>query len=289
MPERKLLSLRIEKAGEIGFCLGVKRAINILEKVARERDGVETLGPVVHNQQVLQTLAEIGIRVAKGVEDIQGDAVVISAHGVSPQVEAELRTRHIDIIDTTCPFVSRLQITAQKLAKAGFFIVIYGDHNHTEVKAALGWANNQGIAALDDKFIAKLNKLPRRIGILSQTTQVPVRFTVFIKQLIDSAFTRDSEIRIIDTICHDIRERQAAALELAKKVDLMLVIGDRNSANTNRLAELCSTATKTHLVETAADIQPSWLSVQSYIGITAGTSTSEHTIDEVTTKLEELT
>jgi 4-hydroxy-3-methylbut-2-enyl diphosphate reductase len=276
----------IEKAGELGFCFGVRRAINIVEKVARERGGVETLGALVHNKQVLQELAGIGVRVAEGVDDIRSDTVVTSAHGVSLQLEAEIQARHIEIIDTTCPFVRRLQRAAQRLADAGFLVVIYGDSAHPEVKATLGWANNQGLAALDAKFIAQLDNLPRRIGVLSQTTRVPAHFNEFVKNIIDSAFTRDSELHVIDTICHDIRKRQAAALELANQVDLMLVIGDRNSANTNRLAELCSIATKTYLVETAADIQPSWLEGQSYIGITAGASTSEQTIDDVIAKLK---
>lgn len=278
--------MRIEKAGEIGFCFGVKRAINILENIARERCGVETLGPVVHNQQVLQRLAKIGVRVAEDVNDIQGDTVVVSAHGISTQLEKEIQDRHIEIIDTTCPFVRRLQLAARKLADSDFFVIIYGDSNHVEVKATLGWANNQGAAALEAKSITKLNHLPLRIGILSQTTRIPAHFNEFVKNIIDFALTRDSELRVIDTICHDIRKRQAVALELANRVDLMLVIGDRNSANTNRLAELCSTATKTYLVETAADIQSSWLEGRPYIGITAGASTSEQTIDEVITKLE---
>jgi len=278
--------MRIEKAGEIGFCFGVKRAITILENIARERGDVETLGPVVHNQQVLQRLANIGVRVAKDVNDIQSDTVVVSAHGISTQLEKEIQARHIEIIDTTCPFVRRLQLAARKLADSGFFVIIYGDSNHVEVKATLGWANNQGTAALEAKSITKLNHLPLRIGILSQTTRIPAHFNEFAKNIIDFALTRDSELRVIDTICHDIRKRQAVALELANRVDLMLVIGDRNSANTNRLAELCSTATKTYLVETAADIQPSWLEGRPYIGITAGASTSEQTIDEVIAKLE---
>jgi len=278
--------MRIEKAGEIGFCFGVKRAINILEDMAHERGGVETLGPVVHNQQVLQKLAEIGVRVAKDVDDIRGNTVVISAHGISTQLEAEIQAGQIEIIDTTCPFVRRLQLAARKLADSGFFVIIYGDSNHVEVKATLGWANNQGTAALEAKSLAKLDPLPLRIGILSQTTRIPAHFNEFVKNILDFALTRDSELRVIDTICHDIRKRQAVALELANRVDLMLVIGDHISANTNRLAELCSTATKTYLVETAADIQPSWLEERPYIGITAGASTSEQTIDEVITKLE---
>jgi len=285
----EIKNMRIEKASGIGFCPGVRRAIDILEKVARERGRVETLGAIVHNPQVLQGLAEIGVRVAKSVDDIQGDTVAISSHGVSPQLEEELQARHIDIINTTCPFVHRAQVAAQRFGKAGFFVIIYGDIDHPEVKGILGWASGKGVATLDEKFIATLDLLPRRLGVLSQTTQIPAHFTEFVKKLIDSAFAKDSELRIIDTICHDIRERQAEALKLANRVNLMLVVGGHNSANTNRLAELCSTVTKTYLIETADEIQPSWLQGQYHIGVTSGASTAEQTIDEVMTKLEAMT
>ena len=280
--------MKIEKTKEIGFCYGVKRAIDILDRIARERGGVETLGAVVHNQQVLQRLAEIGVRVVPGIDDIEGNTVAISSHGVSPQVEEKLRARHIDIINTTCPFVHRVQIAARRLAKNGFFVIIYGDADHTEVNGVLGWAEGRGVATLDERFIAKLDPLPRRLGILSQTTQIPAHFTEFVKKLVDCAFTKDSELRIIDTICHDIRRRQAEALELAGRVDLMLVIGGHGSANTNRLAELCSTATKTYLIETAGEISPSWFRGKKGIGITSGASTAEQTIDEVLARLEGL-
>jgi len=278
--------MKIEKTNEIGFCFGVRRAIGILEKAARKHVWMETLGAVVHNQQVLQKLAKIGVRVAESIDEIQGDTVAISAHGVSPQVEKEIRTRHIEIIDTTCPFVHRAQVAAQRLVESGFFVVIYGEVDHPEVKGILGWANGKGIATLDEKPVTELKPIPNHLGVLSQTTQMPAHFTDFVRKLIDSAFTKGSELRIIDTICHDIRKRQEAALELASRVDLMLVIGSRTSANSNHLAELCSKVIKTYLVETAEELQPSWFQGQHHIGITAGTSTAEQTIDEVLTRLE---
>jgi len=280
--------VRIEKTREIGFCFGVKRAVEILEKVCRERGGVETLGAVVHNQQVLQRLAGIGVKVAKDIDDIEGKAVAISSHGVAPEVEEKIKARKIDIVDTTCPFVHRLQAAARRLARVGFLVVIYGDADHTEVRGVLGWAEGKGLATLDEKDIFKREPLPRRIGVLSQTTQIPADFVNFVKKLIDSAFTRDSELRVIDTICHDIRKRQAQALELAAKVDLMLVIGGKGSANTNRLAELCSAVTETHLVETAKDIKPEWFKGKQNIGVTSGASTAEATIEEVLARLESL-
>ena len=278
----------IEKAGKTGFCFGVRRAINQLEKVARERDGVETLGEVVHNQQVLQKLSEIGVRVVKRVEDITGDVVATSSHGISPDQEDRMRARHIEIINTTCPFVRRAQVAARRLAESGFFVIVYGDVNHPEVKGILGWAKGQGLATLDEKPVGALDPMPRRLGVLSQTTQVPAHFADFAKKIIDLALAKDSEIRIIDTICHDIRERQAAALELACRADLMLVVGGRSSANTNRLAELCSQVTETHLIETADEIKPAWLEGKRLIGVTAGASTAEASVDEVMERLKSI-
>ncbi|MFC1911947.1 4-hydroxy-3-methylbut-2-enyl diphosphate reductase [Chloroflexota bacterium] len=276
----------VEKADKIGFCFGVKRAVDTLEKLARERGGIETLGAVVHNRQVLQRLATIGVRVAKDIDDIKGKIVATSSHGVGPQLEEEIRARNIEIISTTCPFVNRAQVAARRLAESGFFVIIYGDADHPEVKGILGWTRGKGLATLDEKFMGTFDRIPRRLGILSQTTQVPAHFTAFIKKLVDTAFTRDTEMRVIDTICHDIRERQAAALKLADKVDMMLVVGGHHSANTNRLAELCSEVTETHLIEIAKEIQSSWLQGKSHVGITAGASTDEQTVDEVLAALE---
>ena len=279
---------QIEKAARTGFCFGVRRAINTLEKIARERGGMETLGAVVHNQQVLQKLAEIGVKVVDNVNAIKGDTVVTSSHGVSPDLEDKIRARRINVISTTCPFVRRAQVAARRLAESGFFVIVYGDVNHPEVKGILGWAQGKGLATTDEKAVAALKPLPRRLGILSQTTQVPAQFADFTKKIIDLALNKDSEIRIIDTICHDIRERQAAALELANRADLMLVVGGRSSANTHRLAELCAQVTKPHLIETAAEINPAWLKGKKLVGVTAGASTDERTVDEVMKKLQEI-
>ncbi len=280
--------MRIEKASKIGFCFGVRRAIDILERVAGERGQVETLGAVVHNQQVLESLARAGVRVVDSIERIQSDTVVISAHGATPQVEEALRKRCANVINATCPFVRRAQVAARRLSSAGFSVLIYGDANHREIKGILGWARDKGVATLDKSYITRLSPLPKRLGLLSQTTQVPAHFTEFVKNAIDHAFTKDCELRIIDTICHDTRERQLAATGLSGQVDLMLVIGDPSSANTNRLVELCARFTRTHLVSTAAEIQPAWLGGGVRIGVTAGASTSEETINEVLGKLEGL-
>ncbi len=279
---------RIEKAGKTGFCFGVRRAINILEKVARERGGVETLGAVVHNQQVLQKLSEKGVRVVGKIDDIKGDTIVTSSHGVSPELEEEIRAHHNEVISTTCHNVRRAQTAAARLARSDFFVIIFGDADHPEVKGILGWAKGKGIATTDEKIIAALDPLPCRLGILSQTTEVPAHFAGFVKKIIDLALTKNSEIHIIDTICNDLRERQAAALELAHRADLMLVVGGRSSANTNRIAGLCARVTETHLIETADDIKPAWLRGKQHIGVTSGASTAEESVEEVMKRLQEL-
>jgi len=279
---------KIEKASKTGFCFGVKRAVNMLEKVAREQGGVETLGAVVHNQQVLQKLAEIGVKIVDNIDDIEGDIVVTSSHGVSPDLEKSIRAKHIKVVNTTCPSVRRAQVAARQLAEEGFFVIIYGNAEHPEVKGILGWAKGKGLATLDEKPVTSLVPKPRRIGILSQTTQVPTHFAEFTKKIIDLALTKDSEVRIIDTICHDIPDRQAAALELAHRADLMVVVGGRASANTNRLAELCAQVTETHLIETSKEIQPAWLKGKNLIGVTAGTSTAEESVEEVIKRLEDM-
>ncbi|MFH1003399.1 MAG: 4-hydroxy-3-methylbut-2-enyl diphosphate reductase [Chloroflexota bacterium] len=280
--------MTVEKAPDTGFCYGVRRAIDMVRQAAREYGSAQTLGPVVHNEPVLKELEAIGVTVASRPDDLQGDTVVISSHGLSPEAEAALRRRHANVINTTCPFVHRAQTAARRLARAGFFVVVYGDADHAEVKGILGWANGRGMATLDAADITNLAKLPRRLGVVAQTTQVPERFTGFVNKLVDAAFGRDSEIWAINTICHDTRQRQAATLELAGRVDLMLVIGSRTSANTNHLARLAAGTTETHLIETAAEIQPAWLEGRKRIGVTSGASTADQTIAAVLARLEDL-
>jgi len=154
------------------------------------------------------------------------------------------------------------------------------------VKGILGWAGNAGVATLEVDSVAALSPSPRRLGVLAQTTQIPADFTQFTRGLVGHTLGKDSELRIIDTICHDIRRRQAAATELAGRVDLMLVVGDHTSANTNRLAELCAGTTTTRLIETADEIEPASIRGYHRIGVTGGASTAEQTINEVLAKLE---
>ncbi len=278
----------IERASEMGFCFGVRRAINMLKRAAAKHDRVETLGPIVHNEQVVKRLAADGVRAVSSLDELEGGVVAITSHGVSPAVLEEIKSRGLQAIDTTCPFVRKAQTTARKLADAGFFVLIFGEADHSEVQGVLGWAGGRGIAALDEASI-ELSRLPRRVGILSQTTQSPSRFAHFVKRFIDLGLGKIEELRVIDTICDATRKRQGAALDLAKRVNLMIVVGGRDSANTRRLAEVCSTAVETHHIEETSEIEASWLEGRDRIGVTAGASTPDEIAEEVIQRLEEMT
>ena len=279
------MPINIKKAANLGFCTGVRHAMNIITEAARERGGIETLGALVHNRQVMQKLNKLGVVIVDNLDLVKGEAVVISAHGASPAVSAALGQRGLEVIDTTCAFVKRAQSAAKKLAADGFYVVVFGDVNHPEVKGILGWAEGRGLATLDARDVVNLPKTNRRLGLLSQTTQIPSDFSCFTKDVFDLAFTKDAEIRIIDTICHETRARQAETMSLARSSDLVLVVGGRSSANTKRLYELCAAITDTHWVEVSSEIDCAWLKDKTNIGITAGTSTDDETVDEVITYL----
>lgn len=280
--------MQIETAAKTGFCFGVKRAIDILAKAAAEHGHVETLGAIVHNRQVTERMSAIGVTVAPRLQDIVGIVAAIGSHGVSPEVEAEMRSRFDVLIDTTCPFVHRAQSSAGKLASAGFTVIVYGEADHAEVKGILGYAQGKGIATMDTEFLNGLEKLPRKVGVLSQTTQIRSRFVSFGKEIVGSLLDKDAELQFIDTICHDMNDRQEAALELARRVELMLVVGSKTSANTNHLLALCLTATRSLLVETPADLEGMRFEGVDRIGVTSGASTSDETVEAVVAALRAL-
>jgi 4-hydroxy-3-methylbut-2-en-1-yl diphosphate reductase len=273
---------------EIGFCFGVKRALSLLEKAAQTYPEIDTLGALVHNEQVLAHLKSQGIDIINSTAEIKHPVVAISAHGVGAQVESELAAKNVMLIDTTCPDVKRAQKVVQDLAQNGFGVVVFGDAEHQEVKGLLGWSQGRGIAARDIGELKKMPGLPKRLGLLSQTTQSPVNFNQFARELVELCLADAIEIRIINTICPAVKKRQMEALALARTSDLMLVVGSRTSANSRRLFEICQSQTETHLVDTAADIDAAWLAGKKSIGVTSGTSTSQETIDAVLARLREL-
>ncbi|MDD2471894.1 MAG: 4-hydroxy-3-methylbut-2-enyl diphosphate reductase [Dehalococcoidales bacterium] len=282
------MPFEIKTASNMGFCQGVRRAIERVTEVSRTQRGVETLGALVHNRQVQAKLEENCVRAVDSIDAISSETVVISAHGVAPMVLEKLKEKQISIIDTTCPYVTRAQQAASRLHEAGYFVIVFGDAGHVEVKGIIGWAQGEGIAMLDIDGISRIGTLQKKLGLLSQTTQIPSRFADFVASLIRSPIFRDRELRIIDTICHDSRHRQVETLELARGCDLVFVIGGRHSANTRHLKEMCGEITETHLVETADEIDPSLLYGKDKVGVTAGASTDDETIAGVVERLRQI-
>ncbi|MCR4394874.1 MAG: 4-hydroxy-3-methylbut-2-enyl diphosphate reductase [Dehalococcoidales bacterium] len=282
------MNFEIKKVSDIGFCFGVRRAIEMLERTAIEKGKIDSLGAVVHNERVIRKLEKSGVNVIKNPEEIKSNIVAISSHGASPEIETSLRATRVEVLDTTCPFVKRAQLAASQLADAGFQVIIYGDANHPEVKGLLGWAQGKGFAILNSQELNARSDLSLHTGIIAQTTQIPENFILFAGDALKILYRKDAEIRIIDTICPGVRKRQAISLDLARKADLMLVIGGRSSANTRRLAELCSEVTETHLISGAEDLDPLWFENKKLVGITSGTSTPDEVIEEVEKKLREI-
>jgi len=293
-------NMEIEVAREIGLCFGIRQAIKLLTQAASKYGKVEILGPVAHNQRLVQQLHKAGVNMVASVEEAAGKVVAIPTHGVSPDTVSQMEARKLHIIDVTCPIVKRAQLAAAKLAQDNFTIIIFGEEEHSEVKALLGWTQGKGIAALSVKQIItaaqdnvtaseeKQSLLSSRLGIISQTTQSEASFTHFTSQLISTLISKTTEIRIINTLCQAIQARLETATKLARKSQLVIAIGGHNSANTKRLAEACSSIVETHLVETAEEIAQSWLDGKHHIGITAGASTPDEAIQEVIAKLNSL-
>jgi 4-hydroxy-3-methylbut-2-enyl diphosphate reductase len=281
-------NMKIEKAEKLGLCFGVRRAIKLLKEAANKYGEIETLGPLAHNRLLVEAMAKLGVKPINRLDQAQGKILAITTHGTSPAILSEIRARHINIIDTTCPIVSKAQNAAKELAEAGFDVFIFGDAKHSEVKGLLGWAGDKGIAALDMKQIDSLGKSPSRVGIISQTTQTQSDFIKFTKQLMDMFGPRIDEMRLVNTLCKVTQGQQEAALKLARNSQLMIVIGGSNSANAGHLVEICFPLVETHLVETADEVDTSWLVGKHHIGITAGASTPDESVEELIDKLRSL-
>lgn len=276
--------MKIKKARELGFCFGVRRAIKIIEEAAGKGARLVTLGPIVHNKTVVARLKGMGVGVVDNVDDLKGSIIAISSHGVSPSVQDEIMSAGNTVIDTTCPIVRSAQKTAQELDRAGFGVIIFGEAVHPEVRGLLGWAGEHALASQDAESIA-MEGLPRRIGIMAQTTQTHADFMAFINRLMERLLPQAQEIRVVNTLCQETQKRQSAAEEIAEHSDLMIVVGGHNSANSRRLAEMCSTVVETHHIENAGEIDNAWLKDKKAVGITAGASTPDEAIEQVISRI----
>ncbi len=276
--------MEIITAKTAGFCFGVKRAIDIAFKIAREkRRGIYTFGPIIHNPQVVEKLKEKGIIPIEDIEtkrDIK--ALIIRTHGIPLEVSRKISLRGCEIIDATCPFVKKAQYYAKLLREEGYQVVILGEKNHPEVKSLMSYANG-GVIVVDGK--TPLPKLKNKTGIVVQTTQ-PLDA---LKRVISDAIEHAKEIKVYNTICNSTALRLKETEKMAAKVDVMFVIGGKNSANTTQLTRLCeSLSVPTHHIETASEIKKGWMKKAKRIGLTAGASTPDWIIKEVEDRIRDI-
>ena len=263
-------------AEHLGFCYGVKRAIEIARQNASTDGTSSTLGPIIHNPQMVERLKNEGVGTVSSLDEMADGLVIIRSHGVGPKVYEEAESRGLEIVDATCPHVKKAQLSAKLLSEEGYTVVIVGEKNHPEVKSIFEWTEQNAYIIETE---AEVDALPPigKLGIVSQTTFSGEKFRSIVSRLLE----KSREIKILRTICTATDLRQAAALELAKNVDAMIVVGGKNSANTSRLAKLCATKCKTYHIETVAELQDEWLDHVNKIGITAGASTPDWIIKEV--------
>ncbi len=283
-------------AEELGYCWGVRRALEIITEAGDPNNPVATIGDVIHNPQVVQRLKARGVDTAESVEEAAQRGfrrVAITAHGAGPE-RARLAAEHgLELIDTTCPLVTKVQRLGQKLVRQGYFLVVYGDSFHPEVRGVLAWAETSRAVAA--KHIEDLpwnaprgstdpdaKVPPRKVAVVSQTTKNVDEFMEFVTQLTSMVARDGGEIRVCNTICEPTSERQNALRRLAGEVDLILAIGGKKSSNTARLAEVGrSYGVPSYHIESEAEIEPAWLDGVEVVGVTAGASTPDDVIEGV--------
>jgi 4-hydroxy-3-methylbut-2-enyl diphosphate reductase len=278
--------MQILLAKDMGFCWGVRRAIDIMERAADEHGEVISVGPIVHNPLVVHDLEDRGVRVGVKPED-DSRPVAITAHGVGPQVLAEVQATGAQVIDGTCPIVTRSQRWAKRMAEQGFTVLVFGDPDHREVKGVIGWAGDRALPVRDGEPLP--DPFPSRVAIISQTTQSPERFAAFVAEVMARHVNTITELRLVNTLCDVTSSQQAAARELAHEVDVMLVVGGRDSANTRHLLEVAlEEGAKAYHIETESEIEPEWLRGCDKVGITAGASTPDSSVEAVARRVQEI-
>jgi len=267
--------MKILRATHLGMCFGVRDAIAL---ALRQTEPVTILGDLVHNETVLKQLREQGVRIEHQVANVSTENVMITAHGASASALERIRKRGLNILEATCPLVHFAHRAASRLVQAGYHPVIIGQRDHVEVQGVIEDLEDYDVV-LTEEDVADLRERPR-FGIVAQTTQ-PIERVRRLVSLIQEKFPL-SELHFIDTVCQPTKQRQSAAIELAQQSDVVIVIGGAHSNNTRELVSTCRRyCARVHHVQNASGLRPEWLKEARTVGITAGTSTPDTTIDEV--------
>lgn len=280
----------IHIARHYGFCMGVKRAINIAEETAQtDENKVTILNEIVHNEAVVDKFKEQGVGQAFKVSEVDKGTLIISAHGVSPDVIEDAEKSGLKVVDATCPLVTRIYDIVKKVVKNGYHIIHYGNPHHDETVGIVGHAPNSiTVAANIEELLALPDWKDRKLGLTVQTTAHINEFTEVEK----IAQEKWPHLEVFNTICNATTKRQSAIMDLAPKVDMILVVGSESSANSRRLATISEAICgRSHLINSAYDIKSEWFNSNSEVekvGISAGASTPEFLVEEAIAKLVEL-
>jgi 4-hydroxy-3-methylbut-2-enyl diphosphate reductase len=274
--------MKVIVAKECGFCHGVKNAIRTAEKILSQEDEVYSLGPIIHNKDMVDRLAKAGLKTVSKVEQIQSGTVLIRSHGAAPQQLAQLTKKGVKIVDATCVLVKRVQHIAEELEQDGYKVVVIGDENHPEVQAVVGCVRD--VVVIADE--TDLHKLPQdaRLGIVCQTTQSQEHFGRMLGAVGRTGF---KELKVINTLCQEAMKRQQSAVQLCRQVDIMFVLGGLESANTRKLADLCKKEnSETFHLQNWDELDKKVLYGKNIAGVTAGASTPEWIIEEFVANLK---
>ena len=266
-----------------GFCFGVKRAVEAVNKNI-DKKNLRTFGPIIHNQQVVQEFEAKGVHIANNSKEAKYGTIVVRSHGISPQIQQELSENSLEVIDATCPFVKRIHKLAQKHYELGYQLVLYGTQDHPEMIGVNGWCNN---TALFVKSVDEVRQLPamKDVCLASQTTMSKEEFEK-IKEAIKEKIAGD--LQIYDTICNATEERQEAAKVLAQKVNKVIVVGGYNSSNTQKLVSICQEYCDYVIhIEISDELPLQDFNTEDKIGITAGASTPDWIIENVINSLKQ--
>jgi 4-hydroxy-3-methylbut-2-enyl diphosphate reductase len=277
--------MEIIVAKHMGFCGGVRRAVEMAAGAAQGVSGpVFTWGPLIHNPQVVDRLEAGGVQVTERLEELRGEAFVVSAYGVEHAVLDEAKAKGMRIVDATCPVVIRAHSLAYKLAEEGYQLIVVGDHGHPEMvtlKEVLG----DRVTIVHTREEAAAVKLRGRIGVLSQTTQSMENF----RQIVADLAVRTKELKVLNTLCPAITVRQEDVEKMVDEVDALVVIGGHGSSNTTRLAELGRDhRLHTYHIETPEELDPAWFEGVEKVGVTSGASTPDWIITQVLHRLQEI-
>jgi len=281
------MKIKILKAKHTGFCFGVKRAISIAENFLKKNKHACSVGPIIHNPEVVKDLARKGLKVIDDIDRADGSCIVIRSHGISPGLRKKAEALSASMVDATCPFVKRSQSIVSLLKRQGYKIIIAGEKNHPEVKALFEIAG-PSCSVITGEADYKRLRLRRgsKVACVAQTTLSREQFFRMVSSILKLGVF---EYRIFDTICNDVVQRQLEAKRLAKDVDVMIVVGGRMSANTKHLAAICrDRGTKTYQIETAGELKRSWFNRAGCVGVISGASTPAGIVNTVVKKIEKI-